>query len=68
MQGIKKMDLKNKELGKLVEYAFHLREGEYQVASFPTYEFYEGCGMVYGVKTENGGGIGISVLSRSLHM
>lgn len=55
MQGIKKMDLKNKELGKLVEYAFHLREGEYQIASFPTYEFYEGCGMVYGVKTENGG-------------
>ena len=48
-------NLKNKELGKLVEFAYLLREGEYEDIYFPTYEFYDGCGMDYGVETENGG-------------
>lgn len=55
MKEIKKIDLKNKELGKLVEFAYLLREGEYKDIYFPTYEFYDGCGMDYGVETENGG-------------
>ena len=48
-------NLKNKELGKLVEFAYLLREGEYEDIYFPTYEFYDGCGMDYGVETEKGG-------------
>ena len=32
-----------------------MREGEYKDIYFPTYEFYDGCGMDYGVETENGG-------------
>ena len=48
-------NLKNKELGKLVEFAYLLREGEYEDIYFPTYEFYDGCGMDYGVETKNGG-------------
>ena len=55
MKEIKKIDLKNKELGKLVEFAYLLREGEYKDIYFPTYEFYDGCGMDYGVETEKGG-------------
>ena len=55
MKEAKKIDLKNKELGKLVEFAYILREGEYKEIDFPTYEFYDGCGMDYGVETENGG-------------
>lgn len=48
-------NLKNKELGKLVEFAYLLREGEYEDIYFSTYEFYDGCGMDYGVETEKGG-------------
>lgn len=48
-------NLKNKELGKLVEFAYLLREGEYEDIYFPTYEFYDGCGIDYGVETEKGG-------------
>ncbi len=55
MKEIKKIDLKNKELGKLVEFAYLLREGEYKDIYFPTYEFYDGCGMDYGIETKNGG-------------
>ena len=55
MKEAKKIDLKNKELGKLVEFAYILREGKYKEIDFPTYEFYDGCGMDYGVETENGG-------------
>lgn len=55
MKEIKRIDLKNQELGKLVEFAYLLREGEYKDVYFPTYEFYDGCGMDYGVETENGG-------------
>ena len=55
MKEIKRIDLKNQELGKLVEFAYLLREGEYEDIYFPTYEFYDGCGMDYGVETEKGG-------------
>ncbi len=55
MKNIREIDLKNKELGKLVEFAYLLREGEYEDIYFPTYEFYDGCGMDYGVETEKGG-------------
>ena len=55
MKEIKRIDLKNQELGKLVEFAYLLREGEYKDVYFPTYEFYDGCGMDYGVETEKGG-------------
>lgn len=55
MKEIKRIDLKNQELGKLVEFAYLLREGEYEDIYFPTYEFYDGCGMHYGVETEKGG-------------
>ena len=55
MKNIMEIDLKNKELGKLVEFAYLLREGEYEDIYFPTYEFYDGCGMDYGVETEKGG-------------
>ena len=48
-------NLKNQELGKLVEFAYLLREGEYKDVYFPTYEFYDGCGMDYGIETEKGG-------------
>ena len=48
-------NLKNKELGKLVEFAYLLREGEYKEIDFPTYQFYDGCGIDYGVETEKGG-------------
>ena len=55
MKEIKRIDLKNKELGKLVEFAYLLREGEYKEIDFPTYQFYDGCGIDYGVETEKGG-------------
>ena len=55
MKERKRIDLKNQELGKLVEFAYLLREGEYKDVYFPTYEFYDGCGMDYGVETEKGG-------------
>lgn len=55
MENIIEIDLKNMELGKLIEYAYYLREEEYKEVFFPTYQFYDGGGMLYGVKTKKGG-------------
>lgn len=55
MKNIEEINLKNRELGKLIEYAYYLREEDYKEVFFPTYQFYDGSGMLYGTKTEKGG-------------